>query len=56
MDHIVWYVAGDTDNMLWETKADAEKWAREIFPHLDEDARYARVRFRHVYTYEEPKG
>lgn len=52
-DLIVWTVSDDPDRMLWRTKLDAEKWCRELHPHLDEDARYARIYYKTVYSYEE---
>lgn len=57
----VWYVVGEPDlNLelaavptLWLTKLDAERYARECFPNEDEQRRYARIRYRRVYSYDE---
>lgn len=48
----VWYVKGDPDNVLWQSKEDAERWARNLFPGESPDKRYARIFFRNVHTYE----
>ena len=49
----VWYVQGESDvPTLWETKEDAEKYARYLFPDEDPDTRYARIYFREVITWE----
>lgn len=48
----VWYVAGDPERLLWVTKEDAERWAREVYPNMDADRRYSRVHFHEVHSYE----
>lgn len=57
----VWYVQGESDlsvdpdkpgPTLWETKEDAEKYARYLFPDEDPDTRYARIYYREVTTWE----
>jgi hypothetical protein len=53
----VWYVQGDAGDggkpLLWLTKEDAERWAREIYPDETIERRYARVAYRRVYAYDE---
>jgi hypothetical protein len=48
----VWYLVGDPDKVLWATKEDAEKWAREAFPEEDFAKRYARIRYYNVESYD----
>lgn len=48
----VWYVVGDARVDLWLTKMDAEKHARELFPHEPPDACCARVMVKRAMTYE----
>lgn len=48
----VWYVQGDEDELLFLTKMDAELFARHLFPDEHPDARYARIFFRQVYTFQ----
>jgi hypothetical protein len=51
----IWFVVGDPDRdmpNLWQTKMDAEKFARELFPEEPEDKRYARIRYAVVIDYE----
>tara|TARA_Y100000114_G_scaffold31122_1_gene26715 strand:- start:274 stop:492 length:219 start_codon:yes stop_codon:yes gene_type:complete len=49
----VWYVQGEFYfHPLWETKEDAEKYARYLFPDEDPDTRYARIYCREVTTWE----
>jgi len=49
----VWYVLGEENPFtLWETKEDAEKCARYLFPDENPDVRYARVYCREVTTWE----
>ena len=48
---LVWYVQGDGHGELFQTKQDAEQWARELFPEEDAEKRYARIFFRQVHTY-----
>lgn len=50
----VWYVAGDPNGSpsgpnLFQTKMDAEVYARGMFPDEDEARRYCRIFFREVY-------
>lgn len=52
----VWYVIGDPDHFLFATKMAAEIYARQLFPEADPDARYARIRFKNVYTESDLKG
>jgi hypothetical protein len=40
----VWFVSGCEEGYLFETKLDAEIYARKIFPDMSEDNRYARVK------------
>ena len=55
----VWYVRENDPDLgiplLFETKMDAEKYARELFPDETPDVRYGRVGFSNVYTMEETK-
>ena len=48
----VWFVqdADDPRPQLWDTKMDAEIYARVCFPDESEDRRYARIYSRDVYT------
>lgn len=48
----VWYVVGDEDNFRFDTKMDAERHARILFPIEDVHKRYARIFYQTVYTYE----
>ena len=54
----VWFVVGEPDEEyrempnLWQTKMDAEKFARECFPDEPEDQRYSRIRYAVVINYE----
>lgn len=41
-----WYVAGDPQELLFETKMAAEIWARKLMPNMDPYNRYARVRYK----------
>ena len=52
MEDKVWYVAGDGDNLLFKTKLDAEKWARDVYPSFNVEQRYAMVRYKIVYSYD----
>ena len=47
----VWFVSGCEDGYLFESKLDAEIYAREIFPEESEDKRYARIYFKTVYEF-----
>jgi hypothetical protein len=49
----VWFVSGCEEGYLFETKLDAEIYARKIFPDMSEDNRYARVYFKTVYEFKE---
>jgi len=49
----VWYVSGDPERLLWITKGDAERWAREVYPNMDADRRYSRVHFHEVHQYDD---
>jgi hypothetical protein len=49
----VWFVSGCEEGYLFETKLDAEIYARKIFPDMSEDSRYARVYFKTVYEFKE---
>ena len=56
-NQVVWLVWGDPnaiDGMpcLWETKLDAERYARECFPDMHPDLRYARIYYKEVMNYE----
>lgn len=46
----VWYVAGDEGNLLFETKMDAEIYARQLYPNLDPFKRYAYIGFKQVWS------
>lgn len=57
----VWYVQGDDNDvhdgpLLFETKMDAERWARYLFPKEDEHKRYARIYYRRVHTMDDMLG
>ncbi len=56
----VWYVAGArTDGgmpTLFETKLDAERWARITFPKEDAYTRYARIYSTPVHTTDDMLG
>jgi len=57
----VWYVQGDDNDLhgsplLFETKMDAERWARHLFPKEDEHKRYARIFYRRVHTMDDLMG
>lgn len=56
----VWYVLGADEEspipVLFETKTDAERYARLVFPHENPDARYSRVFYRTVHTMDEFLG
>ena len=47
----VWGVQGDPDKLLWVSKIDAERHARELFPEESVHKRYARIFFMAVYAY-----
>jgi hypothetical protein len=51
----VWLVSGDPDKLLWLTKEDAERWAKEVYPNMDADRRYYRVYFQEVHHYGDTK-
>jgi hypothetical protein len=42
----VWFVSGCEEGYLFETKLDAEIYARKLFPDMSEDSRYARIYFK----------
>lgn len=44
----VWFVRGDGDTRLFDSKESAERWARECFPGESAEQRYARVYYREV--------
>ena len=51
----IWYVQGDDTNSLrwpnfFESKEDAERMARHLFPDEDEYQRYARIYYRELFT------
>lgn len=53
----VWYVVGDPHQQgvmptLFQTKEDAERYARLCFPDEDPYKRYCRVYFKEVLAYE----
>ena len=60
-DNKVWYVNEDGyDNgfhtyvaHVFETKIEAEKYARMIFPEENEDERYARIYYKEVVSFKE---
>ena len=49
----VWFVSGCEEGYLFETKLDAEIYARKLFHDMSEDSRYARVYFKTVYEFKE---
>lgn len=49
-DIAMWEVAGDVSRSLCRTKADAEAWARVLFPNEAVNRRYARIQSRTVIT------
>ena len=49
----VWFVAGGEEGYLFETKTDAEIYARKLFPDETELQRYARIYFKTVYEFKE---
>lgn len=55
MERHVWYVLDpeDTYQPLFETKMDAERFARYTYPDEDPDKRYSRIRCRRVYTFDD---
>lgn len=58
MNQVVWMVWGDphsTGNMpnLWETKLEAEKYAREMFPNEHPDIRYGRIFYKEILNWSE---
>lgn len=48
----VWYLQGDPDENLFKRKIDAECYARQLWPDMDPDKRYARVYCQPVCTFE----
>jgi len=49
----VWFVSGCEEGYLFETKLDAEIYARLRFPDEDVLKRYARIYFKTVYEFKE---
>ena len=53
----IWYVdegeGFDLVAHVFETKIEAEKYARELFPDEDEDVRYARIYCKPVVSFKE---
>jgi len=53
----IWYVnEGEGFHLVphvFETKMEAEQYARELFPDETEDERYARIYYKEVVSYEE---
>jgi hypothetical protein len=49
----VWFVSGCEEGYLFETKLDAEIYARKIFPDETVLQRYARIYFKTVYEFKE---
>ena len=54
----IWYVNDGKGGFHWvehvfETKMEAERYARECFPDETEDERYARIFYKEVVSYEE---
>jgi hypothetical protein len=54
----IWYVdEGDGGfqfvSFMFETKIEAERYARELFPDESEDARYARIYCKPVVSFKE---
>lgn len=48
----VWYVSGDDERILFNTKIAAEQWARILYPDEDAYTRYMRVFYREVFDEE----
>lgn len=55
LNDVVWFVAGDENHYVFDTKMGAEIWARKWFPYETPDKRYSRVRFTQVKTEDEAK-
>jgi len=56
----IWYVNDSNGGFHWvdhvfETKIEAERYARECFPDESEDERYARIHCKPVVSYKELK-
>ena len=49
----VWFVSGCEEGYLFETKEDAEIYARKLFPDENGLQRYARIYFKTVYEFKE---
>jgi len=54
----VWYVNESNGGFhfasyVFETKIEAERYARECFPDESEDERYARIFYKEVVSYKE---
>ena len=53
----IWYANEGAEFHLvphvFETKMEAERYARELFPDETEDERYARIYYKEVVSYEE---
>jgi len=54
----IWYVNEGEGGFhfvahVFETKIEAERYARESFPDEDEDTRYARIYYKEVVSYKE---
>ena len=53
----VWYVneggGFHLASYVFETKIEAERYARECFPNESEDERYARIFYKEVVSYKE---
>lgn len=52
----IWVVRGDDDNyrkLYFATKIEAEKAAREMYPDMDVDQRYARISYITTEPHEE---
>jgi hypothetical protein len=49
----VWFVSGCEEGYLFETKLDAEIYARKLFPDENGLQRYARIYFKTVYEFKE---
>ena len=49
----VWFVSGCEEGYLFETKLDADIYARKLFPNENGLQRYARIYFKTVYEFKE---
>ena len=53
----IWYVDEGGGfylaSYVFETKIEAERYARECFPNENEDERYARIFYKEVVSYKE---